>query len=74
MSLMSLIAMTAAALRAIFHLVPALFPLFTPGERSATDRAGFSRQIRFGTLAGHKAGVVKDVKGRNRARMLLFTL
>lgn len=43
----SLLARVSASVRAIFHLCPDLFPLFSPCKWPATHRAGFLRQICF---------------------------
>jgi hypothetical protein len=43
----------SAPIGAIFHFVPALLPLFAPGERKAADEAGFGGEVGFFSLTGH---------------------
>jgi Transposase DDE domain/Arm DNA-binding domain len=44
-----------AAIGAIFHLVPAIGPLFAPSKGETTNRTDLSGKIRFLALAGHLA-------------------
>jgi hypothetical protein len=43
-----------AAVGTIAHLIPDLFPLFTPGKRPPAGGAGFLRQVSFADHFGHR--------------------
>lgn len=51
-------AVLAAAVRAIFHIIPNFSPLLAPGERPAATRANLARQIGLFDVFSHRGNIL----------------